>query len=283
MRIGRHATRQPDDAPEPGPASSQPGDTRAAHALALQQAIGNCSTARVLTRWPVPGRMLAQAPPVPGGSSRGTPVAGGPPVTTLAPPSPTPANAPATSPPSRLQILTPAARKVLRLDTKDQIAADLPLFLNALDDNVAAIKAHDKAKAEWAAAIVEICFGVAAPIFAKLLVNRGGVTQRFASQLSEITKTSETAKHLRTAKNAAEAAEVAEDMAWQAAKARAELTIAQDAVKAARGRSARKGAEKAMRQAEAGAKQAERRAEELGELATEAQEAPMPSSLRWSS
>jgi hypothetical protein len=97
-------------------------------------------------------------------------------------------------------MLRPDVRKVIRLDTRDRILIALPVFISALDQKVAAIKAEEKGKADWAAAIVEIFVGIAAPVFARLLVNRGGVTQKLAADLAAITKTSKTAKHVSTAK-----------------------------------------------------------------------------------
>jgi hypothetical protein len=130
-------------------------------------------------------------------------------------------------------MLRPDVRKVIRLDTRDRILIALPVFISALDQKVAAIKAEEKAKADWAAAIVEIFMGIAAPVFARLLVNRGGVTQKLAADLAAITKTSKTAKHVSTAKPAAEATKRAEEMACEAAKAKSELNCAHASARAA--------------------------------------------------
>jgi hypothetical protein len=243
-------------------------DPRVARVLALQRTIGNRLVGRALARWPLPAG--APVRPAPGGAPVKTPAGGSPAkapaaaVVTVAPVPPTP------NPP----MLTPNARKLIRLNTRDRILIALPFFISALDQNVAAIKAEEKAKAEWAAAIVEIFIGIAAPVFARLLVNRGGVAQKLAADLAAVTKTSKTAKHVSAAKTAAEAAKKAEAVAWEAAKAKAELKLAQDAAKAAgKSRSVRKEAQKAAREAEAAAQRAARRAAELEDEATAAQEA----------
>jgi hypothetical protein len=232
-------------------ARSAPTDARAERLLALQQGAGNRATVQAVARWPF------LHPPAQ------------PPNPVSQKPASTPAPAPAAQPPKpgKPPMLAPEVRRYLRMHTRDRMLAALPFFLQALEHNVAAIKAEEKAKAEWAAALVEIFMGIAAPAFARLLVNKAGVTGKLAGEIAGMTKTTKTAKHAVAAKTAAEAAQKAEEYAWEAAKLRAEATAARAALKA------KKGGRGAMKAAEATAAKAATKAAELEEEAEVARQA----------
>jgi hypothetical protein len=161
----------------------------------------------------------------------------------------------------------PEVRRYLREQTRDRMLAALPFFVQALEQNLAAIKGEEKVKAEWASALVEIFMGFGAPIFARLLVSKAGVTGKLAGEISAITKTTRTAKHAKLANTAAEASQKAEEYAWEAAKLRAEATAARAALKA------KQGGRQTMKAAEAAAAEAMMKASVLDKAAEEARKA----------
>jgi hypothetical protein len=238
-KIGSDFAEHQNDPPRAVASSRGSRDPRQARVMSLQHAIGNRATARVLARDP---QHTSGEPP----------------------------EAPGTSTPLRLDVLSASTRKVLRNDSRDRILAALPFFVSAVKDNVAALKAEEKAKAEWATALIDMFIGIGAPIFAKLLVNRGGVTGRLAGKLSKATETTATVKHATAAKTAAEAAANFEQARQGLATAEAELAVAQKAKAAARGRRATKEADKARRDAEQAATNAAKRAAEFGQRAEKA-------------
>jgi hypothetical protein len=223
------------------PPATPSGDARAEPILALQRTIGNRATARVLARDP----RHTGDPPTP----------------------------PAPSPPMDLQVMSPSTRRVLRNDCRDRILAALPFFVAAVKDNVDAIKAEEKSKAEWSALLIDVILGIGAPIFAKILVNRGGVTGRLAGKMSKVTATTETVTHRAAAKTAAEAAAKFEEAKQGLAVAEAQLKTAQLSKAAARGRRATKDADRVRRDAETAATKAAEAVAELSDRARNAKDA----------
>jgi len=158
--------------PHPGSvgAPSRASRTRYASVIELQRAIGNKRFARLIAAQRRLSRDPKKPPPLP-----------------IDPPGKSPIDAP-TGPGIKL---TPEDRGVLADAAASRILVALDAFSSAVQREQAAIKAEAKARAEAAALVLDIFFGLAAPVVSQWIIAGGGskLVTKLASVLSAGGKT----------------------------------------------------------------------------------------------